>query len=573
MSRKFESISLGQGQGPKAQRLIHDGCVRGGWVLLQNCHLAASWMGELERICEQLRPDEVHRDFRLWLTSIPSKTFPVSVLQNGVKMTNEPPKGLRANLMRSFMAIDDKLLEDCQKPDAFRRLLFGFCFFHAIVQDRRKFGPIGWNIPYEFTTEDLTVCRRQLKIFLDAYETVPHKVLNFLGAQINYGGRVTDDKDKRLISCILKTYITDEVIQQGSAYKFSSSGKYYCPNATRQEEFVEYIETLPHIPSPEVFGLHENANITFAQTETTHLLEGILCMEPRCSSGHGTGREDALIEAVEHLEERRPELFDMDFIQSKYPTAYDESMNTVLVQECIRYNRLLIIIRTSLAEIKKAIKGLVVMSDELETMSNSIYDNQVPQMWASRGFLSLKPLSSWIKELNERIVFFKLWIDTGTPSNFWISGLFFPQAFLTGTLQNYARRHFVAIDRVSFRYKVMDNISQEAEITDKPIDGCYVYGIYLEGCKWDKQTHELTLSSPKVLYDELPPIWLQPEVDQPQQTEGVYTCPVYKVMSRAGSLSTTGHSTNFVMSMALPSSEKEDVWTKAGVAGFLSLRY
>ena len=173
-----------------------------------NCHLATSFMPKLEHIVENL-DDSNHRDFRLWLTSMPNKDFPVSTLQNSVKMTLEPPSGLRQNLLRTYEALDPKDFDDCTKPDIYKKLLFGFCFFHAIVQDRRKFGSIGWNIPYEFTNEDHIVSRRQLKIFVMDYELVPYKVLNYIGAEINYGGRVTDDKDSRLIITILRTFIND----------------------------------------------------------------------------------------------------------------------------------------------------------------------------------------------------------------------------------------------------------------------------------------------------------------------------------------------------------------------------
>jgi len=241
--------------------MIREASQRGGWVLLQNCHLAISWMPELERICEEFN-EGLHVDFRLWLTSMPSASFPISVLQNSVKMTLEPPQGLRSNLKRSYVALDDNFLKNCAKPEQFKKLTFAFCFFHAIVQDRRKFGPIGWNIPYEFTMEDLDVCLKQLKMLLDEYEQIPYKVLNYIGAEINYGGRVTDDKDVRLIKAIMQVYMNQNMLEDN--FKLSESGIYYSPPAGEQQDYITYIDSLPLNPQPEVFGLHDNADITNA---------------------------------------------------------------------------------------------------------------------------------------------------------------------------------------------------------------------------------------------------------------------------------------------------------------------
>ena len=171
------------------------------------------------------------------------------------------------------------------------------------------------------------------------------------------------------------------------------------------------------------------------------------------------------------------------------------------------------------------------MSEDLEKLASSLYDNQVPLSWADVGFLSMKPLNSWFQDLQDRVKFLNDWITNGTPKYFWISGFFFPQAFITGTLQNYARRHVIPIDKLSFQFSVMDHLTLE-DIKEKPADGCLIYGLWLEGARWDNETHALGWSNPKELYTEMPIMHFLPVPDREVPETGFYNCPVYKVLSR-----------------------------------------
>jgi dynein heavy chain len=582
MRSKLEGISLGQGQGQIAERLIEKAQVNGEWVLLQNCHLASSWMGELERLCEAIDRDKVSPDFRLWLTSMPSKHFPVSVLQNGVKMTREPPKGLKANLRSFYHGLTDDDLQLTSKPDVYRKLLFGLAFFHANVQERRKFGPLGWNVPYEFNSSDLDISRRQLEMFLDEYEAVPYKVLNFLVSYINYGGRVTDDKDLRTIDVILADYFMPKVLADG--YAISPSGHYHTIEADEdnpQPSYMEYIDSLPFNADPEVFGMHHNANITCDQNDTYGMFDTLLSLQPRSSSGGGKTREEIIADTAASIADRLPREFDIEAISMTYPVKYEESMNTVLVQECIRYNNLLAVMHRTLPEIQKALTGLVVMSSELDAMGSAMVAQKVPEIWEAKAYPSLKPLNSWVTELLDRLTFINDWVVEGIPSCFWISGFYFPQAFLTGTLQNYARKNKLPIDTLEFSFTVLDRPYEE--LTEKPEDGCYIRGLFLEGARWNSEKRVLDDSVPKQLYTELLPMHFMPIQHRKKPTSGVYRCPVYKVLSRMGTRSTTGHSTNFVLWIELPSDRRDtinnleladsDYWIKAGVAAFCSLRF
>lgn len=310
MAQQFASISLGQGQGPIAEKLMRASMERGSWVMLQNCHLAISWMPKLEAIVEQYEADTIHKDYRLWLTSMPSRYFPVSILQNSAKMTNEPPTGIKMNLVGSYASITDEHLSKSSKPKEFKKLLFGLCFFHALVQERRKFGPIGFNIRYEFTTSDLRCSMLQLETFLEKYEHVPYRVLEHLTGHINYGGRITDDWDRRLVMTLLASIMTEDILSD--SYELAPGELYRSPPAGSRSDYMAAIMSMPTNAPPALFGLHENADIACAQQVTNSMCDTLLSLQARVAGRVGTSREDILAETTKGILEIGLSPFDLE---------------------------------------------------------------------------------------------------------------------------------------------------------------------------------------------------------------------------------------------------------------------
>ncbi|XP_017762251.1 PREDICTED: dynein heavy chain 12, axonemal-like [Eufriesea mexicana] len=564
---RFHSISLGQGQGPIAQKLIEQAQSNGEWVCLQNCHLAASWMPMLEDICEHFDPSNTHANFRLWLTSYPAEHFPITILQNGVKMTNEPPSGLQNNIMRSYKSEATRSMDFFDNEPAKRRtyskLLYALCFFHAVVQERRNYGAQGWNIKYGFNESDLQISAQQLQLYINDYEYVPFKAIVYLTGECNYGGRVTDDRDRRCLNTILQDFYNQNVITDPT-YSFADVGpEYTLPKRHEYEDYIKQIQGIPLNPSPEVVGLHMNAGITRDLELANNFFQSMMLIQGTVTVGDTTKQDEMLLNMKNDIYDRLPELFDIEEAQQYYPIVYMESMNTVLIQELQRYNILLYEIRESLNMLEKAIKGLIVLTPALEILATHILSAKIPPSWVKAcAYPSLKPLPNFINDLLDRLNFFREWLTKNRPKTFWIAGFSFIHAFLTATTQNFARKYRIPIDRISFDFEVLPAY----ELHQSPIDGVYVHGMFLAGARWDMRSMLLAESYPKILWEPMPIIWMKPCVVDTILIGKRYECPVYITSARYGILKTTGHSTNYVLSILLDTNNPVNHWIKRGLA-------
>ena len=147
--------SMGEEMEIPAAQDIEQGFISGKWVVLNNCHLSIEFMGQMEDILNP-KDKEIHEDFRLWITCLPENSFPLGLLQMAIKVTTEPPKGLQAGLSRTFNTkVNQDFLEKVEPYDKWRSIVFSICFLHSCVQERRKFGALGFCIAYEFNNADL----------------------------------------------------------------------------------------------------------------------------------------------------------------------------------------------------------------------------------------------------------------------------------------------------------------------------------------------------------------------------------------------------------------------------------
>ncbi|KAL8606951.1 hypothetical protein ACOMHN_041340 [Nucella lapillus] len=563
-NRNFHNISLGQGQEVVAEQAMELAAKEGHWVVLQNIHLVAKWLAKLEKKIEEYS-EEGHENYRLFISAEPAGNpdyhiIPQGILESAIKITNEPPTGMFANLHKALDNFNQETLEMCARETEFKSILFALCYFHAVVCERRKFGPQGWNRVYPYNTGDLTISMNVLYNYLEANTKVPWEDLRYLFGEIMYGGHITDDWDRILCRTYLEVFMHPDMLD-GELYL--APGFPIPPNSD-YKGYHSYIDECLPPESPYLYGLHPNAEIEFLTTLSENLFRTVFEMQPRdtgAGSGAGVSREEKVKNLLDEIGEKLPEEFNMMEIMGKVPVEERTPYVVVAIQECERMNMLLSEIRRSLKELDLGLKGELTITADMEALSNALFLDVVPENWNKRAYPSLYTLGIWYPDLLQRVKELETWTsDFQLPAAVWLAGFFNPQSFLTAIMQQMARKNEWPLDRMALQCDVTKKTRED--MAGPPREGAYVHGLYMEGARWDMQAGMMAEARLKELAPTVPVLFIRAIPVDRQDLRNMYACPVYKTKTRGPT---------FVWTFNLKTKEKPSKWILGGVAILLQV--
>jgi dynein heavy chain len=446
-------------------------------------------------------PTVTSEDYRLWITTEVHPRFPISLLQLSLKLTNEPPAGARASMKRTISSLTQQTIDTVELSE-WRRLLYVLAFFNTTVQERRKFGPLGWAIPYEFNHSDFTasVAFTSGQI-VDAnkgpkgYDESFWQTVRYGICEIHYGGRVTDELDRRLIKTIGEIYFnnTKVVYYEGreSQLDFDTKGEYAISDATQVSGYIAVINRMPANDPPDVFGLHSLADVKLRRDQANEIFQTIVDVQPKESAVGGLTREDLVLQKIRELLPQTPDNFDMERVLAAVDRRKSEDipqpLDVCCKQEIERMQIVLRTLRTTLTDLELAIDGSIVMNDQLYNAMNSIYDGRIPDHWKKISWPA-DNLKGWFEQVRLRYDQYAKWIETGRLDAFWLGGMFNPCGFLTSLRQQTCRVRKWGLNDTYLECEVQvpNRPPQSDKEKDKAEGAVFIRGLWLEGARWGK---------------------------------------------------------------------------------------
>ncbi|WVR09001.1 hypothetical protein IAU60_006061 [Kwoniella sp. DSM 27419] len=477
------SVAMGSGEGFKlADQAIANAARTGSWVLLKNVHLAPEWLAQLEKRLQSLSPNQ---NFRLFLTMETSPTIPVNILRQSRVIMNEPPPGIRANLLDTLKGIPQARLTT--GPTEKSRLFFLLAWFHAVVQERLRYLPLGWSKSYEFNDSDFDAALNTIDSWLVALAKgranvdpaqIPWTALRTLIKQAVYGGRVDSDYDQRVVDAFVDRIFTAQAYDPD--FKLVEGDvELHGPDGTQMPQFVQWAQALPEREPPAWLGLPCTAEGLVAAAEGDAVVSKLRRMRTTedeeddevVSSGAATGRPTWMTSLKSHAEEW------LQTLPESLPVSSNGSspLERFFARETETGHKLLERIRRDLAELIDICNGNVKQTNELRTLMSDLNKGTIPTHWRKFKLPKGIAIAQYIGNLSSRLEQLNALTQGEKEASTWLGGLFQPEAYVTATRQTVAHDKEWSLEQLVLRL----------DIKGQGDDGSFaIDGLSLQGASW-----------------------------------------------------------------------------------------
>jgi dynein heavy chain 2 len=451
----LHEISMGQGQTDYALEKLREAMKHGQWICLKNIHLMTYWIPVLVK---ELKMNEIHKDFRLWLTAEPHPKFPTEMLESCLKITYESPPGVKRNLQTTLNSWNSEFMS--RGGNTVRaQALFTLAWFHAIVQERRKFIPQGWANYYEFSDADLRTGVEVLEnLFKHVDGSFSWDYVHGLFRNAIYGGRIDNNHDLRIMESYLSSFFNSNILAGTNRAKRPLGPGIELPSSFSYDEYVELVHRIPETDKPAFFGLPANIERTYQRNVSESVLKQLRMIVLSTESVFKFEKEKWQVELTPILNLWKKLNQGTGILQLKIqqPNGQDNNpMKAFIELEFFNGVSLIQNIHKSLAGLSKVIRGTNLLTGKVINLASCLLQQTTPSSWLSLWSGPENP-TEYIKTVVFKVNEIQKWsnkIDQGSllKENIDLSDLFHPDTFLSALAQQTAREYGVSMSSLKLQ--------------------------------------------------------------------------------------------------------------------------
>lgn len=511
LQKKYNSVSMGSAEGfDTAEKCLNTALKNGSWLLLRNVHLCPSWLVSVEKKLYNAR-DSVHPGFRLFLTSEIHPSLPVNLLRMCDIFVFEAPSGVKSSMIRSLDGVAPERMN--KAPTERARLYLLLAWFHALVQERLRYAPVGWSKTYEFSQSDFRGACDAIDRWVNsvghnrvhvAPDSIPWAAIRTTLKESIYGGRIDNEYDEQLLGTLLDKVFTPESYQ--NSFKLVSDGEVVTiAEGKTKQQFMDWINALPSTNPPSWLGLPRSAETMLLTNQGQKMLRNFQAMQDLYGSADLTSatEEEAMVlgTAAESMDARPKWVQELEIrvtgwlcdlpegipVMSREASHFGDPMYRCVFREVELGSSFLHTVRLLLTTVLAVCQYKVKPTNDLREAMQTLFRDKMPKAWTQLyPVLDELSLPEWMSDFARRVKQLTVLSSAAsgssgvlsTSAGVWLGGLFSAEAFVTGARQFVAGALKCSLDQLRL-------VADVRTATSSDQLGCFAaLGFQIEGASW-----------------------------------------------------------------------------------------